>query len=420
MIRIQLMKNRLLITVFTVITLASNGITSAKAQNVTAYNIPTVLFENNYYLVDGSGIVINITDYKKLKFANPKANAAIVDCDLITGGLRDATSNTLQRTRCEKGTKFTCDTLYNNEVVTTVADRDRARMIPNRPVAYWVNKAKVARPSVDFIGVNTGFFETDRLIGRSADSDAWKPLYQEACGRTFGTSKTEGAEVWNSANSDVEVTNGKKDKPFGTILFHKWDANGGGDRVTLSKSGSIDNSVTWDDFAMNGVFVRWNGIDEDIQSSATIPDFVKEKASSKVGRTILGINPTTGRMRIMVFQPGRNIGYTGIDVNGARQLMGNKYQYPYVLLLDGSGSSQYASTSPAKRDDDYQYATPRPNCSWDSQTGGTIDECSHYGDIVDDLNVSHLSPGYRETNGPTPGTTRVDRPVPSFMIFEDN
>jgi hypothetical protein len=414
------MKNTDIFIKLSVLLLISSTSTALHAENVLQYHFPSDYYHNNTNIVNEAGFIVEINNYKILNFASYDATDTKISCDKI----KDLYDNdgTSRGTKCISGVTYNCENLYNNEKITNVATRDRQRMVPNEPVSYWVDKVKTYNPSKDWIGINTNHFNTDALPGRNTSESVWKPIYQEACGRTYGTHKSRAAASWYSNNGDRESFNGALDRPFGTVIFHKWSTTNSthGPHLSMSKSTSIDNNVTWEDTAIAGTFVRWNGNDEDLADSNTVPEFVKEKAFSPNGRTILGINHNTGRMKILVIQPGRGRGSDGVTIAQARAAIGSKYEFPYVLNLDGSGSSQFASTRNAGKKVGESYFAERTDCLLDEADGGEIAECTRRGDNAADGFISHWAARYREGEGVTVGTTRIDRPVPAYMIFENN
>lgn len=179
------------------------------------------------------------------------------------------------------------------------------------------------------------------------------------------------------------------------------------------------------------VWVRWEGTNI-AASNSDVPQFVENKWSSAVGRTAIGFNPNTLAMRIIVIQPGQGtnkqdcyfvsdttkcVAYepnagTGVTVDQVRNLIGTGSAYPYVLLLDGSGSSQLAATK-APTPGAAATTKGRSDCLWGLST------CTSRGDSVANSFVSHLSAGYRTRKNPQDNTkTLVDRPNPTVLLLE--
>jgi hypothetical protein len=389
------------------------------------------------YVKDGTtysnleGYVLNVPDYAKLVIRNPDLTDEVVRCDAIHPSLK-TNGGASRRTQCTGGSAFNCYGLYYN-TPQQPSSYDINRMIPNQPVAYWVNKMKIAEPSKNFVGVNLGFFNLQPLAGRSTDDSQWKPIYQETCGRTLGTYKRAGTTTsWYSDYNDVEkLSSGGNDQYFGSLIFTNATA---ADDTYLSysklTSTNIKPLISSSEVVVPGVWVRYNGSNIGATDSG-VPQFVEAKWSSKVGRTAIGFNPDNRQMRIIVIQPGQgtskqdcyyvadvitcvpyepNAG-RGVTVDEVRNLIGTGSAYPYVLLLDGSGSSQLASTKDYVADSNATKG--RTDCLWSLAT------CTSRGDSVTSSFVSHLAAGYRTRKNPQDSTkTLVDRPNPTVLLLE--
>lgn len=288
---------------------------------------------------------------------------------------------------------------------------------------YWVRKQKLASPTKNFVGFNLGFFNTKPLANRSTDDNTWKPIYQEACGRTLGAYKRSGVDntdLWYSRITDREVlSNGNLDKNFGAMLFLSY-----GNSVDAIKTFKSDLSISpgyvyKNDTLIPGVYIKHHGTNL-LSYADNIPDFVVAKWFSKVGRTAIGIGSDLSgdnndfRMRIVVVQPGKNGAGIGVTVEEIRALAGGLGFDESVLLLDGSGSSQLAATK-LPTAGAASTTAGRQDCLWATE----IKTCSLRGDSVPSKFVSHLSPGYRSVPDPAiSANILVYRPNPTQLIIE--
>jgi hypothetical protein len=382
--------------------------TPASAQvNVVLDKFPTSYTSAGKTFVNLEGYVINIADYRYLNFANTDMKEMTVRCDFIHPSTVNLNGGNL-RTKCNNGTPYKCRDLYTNTAYKK-DDYTSNRMVPSMPVSFWVTKKKLAEPSMDFVGFNAGFFNTNPLPGRDTSESFWIATYQETCGYTHGSFKRDNTGISDSYSrfGDVEITNGVPEKPLGALRFRKisnqWN-------LTVL-TGNQDSGTQFGDVVVPGVWVR-NGTDV-LKTNGDVPDWVEAKWDSAVARTILGYNPDTQDMRIVVVQGGRNGVGSGLTVDDARKLVGSQAAYPQVLLLDGSGSTQLASTK-ASTLNGSQSNKRRTDCLWSAQ----IKECSLRGDSVSTSFVSHWDAGFRSVKDPNNFTkTLVDRPVPAVLVL---
>jgi len=387
----------------------------AQAQdNVQLYRIPKNYLLNGVTYPNLEGHVINIANVDNLVLKNPPLLSEKVLCARIHPDTESLAGQN-KRTACTNGTTYTCKQLYSDTIHNSgVADLDR--MVPNMPIHYWVNEAKGANTAKDYIGLNLGFFNTRQLPGRDPSDTAWKPIYQETCGRTLGPLKREGANAlsqWYSRAFHVEKkADGTSDQYFGALRITPGSPSGGigADQLATTTPSAYDA-----DLVFSGVFIRWNQANL-AQTHQNIPDFVEEKWDSVVGRTAVGFNYQTKKVRFVVIQNGRDGIGQGASVDTIRNLVGSATEYPYVMLLDGSGSSQLATSKTALTATGAQYIARRADCLFRTQY---VKDCSDWGDLVGPKFVSHWGSTYYKANGTT-GNVFVDRPVPSFIVFEDN
>jgi hypothetical protein len=391
--------------------------------NVDLWQIPRNYALNGFTYPNLEGYVVNIQDYRNLQILAKNLITHTLPCEIIHPSTVN-TGGASKRDSCYSGYSYTCDNLYSNTAYNP-GTLERKRMVPNLPVSYWVNEAKKNNTSKNYIGLNLGFFNTKPLQGRSFDEARWKPIYEEACGRTMGVHRringgTTNPDTWYSQYSDLEqlpdAPNGIDDQNFGAL----WKANGyevhHDELATSNPPSSTFNNAH---FAFSGVYVRWNGSNKN-KTHSYVPQFVQDKWDSVVGRTAVGFNTSTKKMRFVVIQPGRDANGTGASVPTIRDLVGSTTAYPYVMLLDGSGSSQLASTTAAQTVPQDQYLSKRTDCGHqhNGQANRHIRSCSDYGDRVGYMFVDHQSNEYKKSAGG--GNFYVDRPVPAVIVFEDN
>jgi hypothetical protein len=386
------------------------SVTTAFAQNISVQKFPIQFTLHGINFNGLEGHYIHIDDYKILKFANPNMQLTNVFCKNIHPSTVDY-GGVSKRANClNSGVKYTCSGLYNNTNIYP-GYTDIQRMVPNMPIQTWVAKKKQHHPEKDFFAINLGFFNTRPLPGRPTNQNQWKPIYQESCGRGLGTYKREYAfnDQWYSSYNNREIkSDGSQDKPFGTVIFKKESNNEY--ETYLSHSANADHQIALGDFAFSGVFVQWDNT-RYTKTTHHIPDFVEDKWDALVGRTAVGFNQDTKEMGLVVIQPGRNGVGEGFSVDDVLDLF---QHFPHVMLLDGSGSSQFASSKEEDNlDDGNQYTPGRTSC-----IHGAIDACSIQGDSVENSFVSHKAAKYLTPDPQNSGKSLIDRPNPTIMLIE--
>lgn len=369
----------------------------AYAQQMQLLKLPKQFDTGSGTYSNLEGFVVVIPDYNMITKTVPDLEAFTVNCDAIHTSMP-------QRATCNSGTTYTCSSLYTPSSFKPAARLNE--LVPAKPVQSYANFYSVNNPTKKVVAINLGFFDTRPFQNRSANQNEWKPIYQEACALNLGTYKPQNISQYVSNFGDRQVkSDGSLDKPFGTLVFR---ASGG---VTSSLDTNLEVEIASGDLALNGVWLRRAGTNYS-NTAASIPAFVQEKADSKVGRTVIGLNGTTRRMKVLVVQGGPG-GNTGISIDDARKFFDNTYTH--VLLLDGSGSSQLAANFAYSRINNLDTSAGRTNCIF-----STVVSCTKRGDSVNSSFVSHWDAKFKLGDATIPGNMLVDRWTPNVLVLMSN
>jgi len=370
----------------------------AHAQNgFSLQKIPTSYTIGGKTFTNVEGYILDITDYQNVNIEVPNLESYYVRCDSMHP---DGFSQ--ERSNCFAGTNYTCASLYQNSSNRPARYAD---LVPMLPATNWASRYHVDNPGKDVVAFNLGFFETDPFPGRSTNQNLWKPIYQEACMTNLGTLRPDDDNAnFVSRYTDREVTNGQTDRPFGTLRFKSGGSGGLGRRLNTD----MDSVIVAGDIAINGVWIRYNGSDT---STNTWPQFVIDKQNSAVGRTAIGIDPATDRMRVVVIQPSRGAGNAGASIGDMKRFF-NASTFPNVMLLDGSGSSQMASNFRASTSLGSVVTQPRTSCQFVG-----VQECTLHGDSVEKAFVSHYNDIFHPQDPNNASNYLVDRRVPNVMVI---
>jgi hypothetical protein len=345
------------------------------------------------------GFLVDIDNYEAVRKTVPNHYQENIPCSGIDpsfGSARYGCFNQYQT--------YTCTQLYQNSIYKPAVRSEQ--LVPLNNIQSRMNNFTASNPGKKIIAINMGFFDTRAFPNRSTDDNVWKPLFQEACMVNLGTyrSPSNTSGFYGNYNNRETKSDGTPDGPFGTLRFK---AAGGTGR---SLNGNIDSLIVQGDLGMNGVWLRFNGTDY-TASGTTFPAFVKEKAASVVGRTAIGFSTATKKMRILVVQPGRDPARTGLAIEDVRKFF-VAADYPEVLLLDGSGSSQLAA-----------------NFAWQTINGAATSPgrtaclnvetitCSLQGDSVPKQFVANWSAKFKTQDPLVPGNDLVDRRISNALIL---
>ncbi len=373
-------------------------VSSAHAQ-ISLTKIPKTYVQEGTTFNNLEGFFAVLTDWQAetVDFSVPNLEAFTVNCDAIHPSMT-------QRTTCQNGQTFTCASLYAN---SPYKPPRYGQLAPAKSVQNYASYYS-AISNRKVLAINLGFFDTRPFPGRNTSQSSWKPIYEEACGLNLGTYRTDStSQFLGGYNNRQPKADGTDDKAFGTLLMKP----AGG--TARSLSGNIDADFVLGDLGINGVWLRYTGTTYG-STAAHVPDFVEEKWASKVGRTAIGFNTTSKRMKILVVQggPGTN---TGVSVEDVKKFFPANL-YNNLLLLDGSGSSQLAA--------DFSYTTVTGAATTAGRTAclfTAVKTCSKQGDSVDNAFVDHWDAS-RKINDPANPTTKklVDRPTPNVLIVLAN
>ncbi len=402
----------LLFCASTLATIPTSPTMAQSAAGVRLFALPIDYTVAGQHYYNHHGYAVNIDNYTKLKIFVPDLRSKIVECSRIKDVYSE--SGYGRRSSCFDGVKYTCQSLYEK---SPLANTSVKKYVPNRTVMEWANEYKNQRPGSDFIAINAAFFNLKPLPSRPKSDSVWKPIYQEACGRTIGTYKSGQTNWIYSPHRAPLRKDGVRDVPFGAIHI---DVENGS--LRLDYGGTI--TPAYSDLSIPGVFIRRNGVAIQ-KSNAIVPELTEDKWDSVVGRTAVGINTVTKKMRIVVIQPGQKryssppsgwkMESNGASVDTIRNLVGSSSDYPDVLLLDGSGSSQLASTKLQENGvSDRNLILRGESCDF-----GTVRACTTHGDSVEYKFIQHLS--YRDRDQQDysrSGQYFIDRPSPAVVMIE--
>ena len=404
------------------IAIYSFGMALAMPSPVSAGDMTLTKFPKEYTISGTTfyqleGYWVDIPDHRELDIYTDTLRAEALSCYQIHSSFMD--NRVSARKRClEEGVAYTCSSLYN------IDDRYRptsrgADLVPFVPIQKYADYYSKKFSGKRVIAINTNFFNTKAFPNRSTDDSKWKPIFQEACGVNLGTFRevwpveNQYASAWRGRYSNVETGGsgafgtGTADKPFGTLRF---DSPTGSWKASDS---NLDDTIDGDALGLSGAWIRINKT-ERTKSSTILPAFVRANWDAKVGRTAIGFQGGSSKMKVVVIQPGAADAKTkGVTVPQLLKFFPAD-QFTSVLMLDGGGSSSLAAnfvhettnkvTSPARDLGDCIFMT--------------IKTCTARGNYVGNDFVSHWSPEYRTSSGIT-GTALVDRWIPNALILVD-
>lgn len=374
------------------------------------YKIPKTFDANGTIYTNLEGFYLAIGDYRNFQIFSGDNRNLYLGCDSIKEQTQDGVNvwgGGAPRYECNTGTPFTCADLYGKAAYGNKLPRDSARLnelTPFKPVShvarYWYNQDKTRNVTA----ININFFDTDVFPNRPT---GWNTIFQEACGLNLGNYKGNATSAVMSNYNDVEVTNGSNDQNFGSIVF-RTDGTIVPYDYTSNPGTYLANSNRT---AVAGVWLRYNGTNR-AKSNGSIPEFVRLNWDEKVARTAIGYNPTTYDMKVLVVQGGK--GGAGITAPDIRNFF-IQADYPYLMLLDGGGSSQLASTLPWSRVGTRDTSGGRANCL--QQDSDFIVTCSLKGNTVNSALVSHWDSTYKSADPSNSSNVLVDRRVPQALII---
>ncbi|MEM8923351.1 MAG: phosphodiester glycosidase family protein [Actinomycetota bacterium] len=343
--------------------------------------------------VNYQGMYAYFKDWSKQNFVVPDMRNNRLECDMI-----EPTAFFTERNRCLDGKRMTCSSLYQGSKIKSGRLKD---LVPSRPVASYANQTSV-RTNKDVIAINTSFFNTEPFAGRGKN---WVPMIQEPCQVMLGSTKSNLDKKLLGTYGDRETFNGKKDRVFGSLMLK---ANG---KMRLETTGNQDALAGPRDLLINGAWVRRNGRSINPENSSSLPKFVEEKFDSRVGRTAIGVNPKTNELAIVVIQPGVRGAFKG-DGASARHIreMFETSRFPDVLLLDGSGSSQFATNFKLRGEE--SAPVPRSACLYP-----TLYSCSHRTMSVDKGKVESQNPSRFVQDPNAPNKFLSDRNVAGALVI---
>ncbi|MEM8926410.1 MAG: hypothetical protein AAGD35_23135 [Actinomycetota bacterium] len=355
-----------------------------------------------------AGIELKIRDYTKVEFDVPDLRRSQIDCDFINA---DAGFSE-QRQQCLNGKKFTCASLYGT-TSRDVPDFRYSDLVPSKPVAAHVaDKAAVVPKDTEVVGINLGFFDTARFGNRP---NGFVSMIEEPCVANLGTLNSNAPGTPAVSSYFDREKGADLGNPFGTMIIQQ-----NGD-IDITTRANFDDFVGNRDLAFSGVWIRRNSGDI-AKTARSVPDFVEEKWGSSVGRTAIALNTRTKAMAILVVQPGTVKGFTrfgkGATVDDLQSWYDRK-TYPDLLLLDGSGSSQWASNfgiSYNKKPAEGFFSMPvRTNCYY-----MFVINCSYRTMAVPKDKVDHYSPRRTLPQVNTGGQKMLtDRNVGSALLISD-
>lgn len=364
---------------------------------------------NPYTGGDGSisnvtGFIAVVTDITKVKvnLTNPDSH---IECDGLLSSANRATCATAKN----DGNPHNCMNYYGfgkslQEYVP--ANRNRFQLIPNQNAIQVA--ADVKTSGKDVIAFNLGFFNTKPHQNRDTNPDNFKPIYQEACSVLLGTYNHNGNFFSGRWENTEKLSTGAADKNFATIFIRP-----GEPIYTSFGENNADGDIRSGDIAFSGVYLREDGANVS-ESSGRWPKFVYDKRGSVVGRTAIGIGVDGKTLKIVVVQNGNG----GTNTSGANiATMRNMFKssdYPNVFLLDGSGSSQFATSLPLDVTSPVVSGRTRTNCITPEVTA-----CTWWGDTAKLPFIDHYFQQWRPANSETAATDDrwVDRRVSPMMVI---
>lgn len=274
------------------------------------------------------------------------------------------------------------------------------------------NAIQVAADSVTSVkhalAVNLGFFETDSFTNRPAEGPNWKGIYQEPCTTIAGTYSADGVN-FSGKWKDRHWDKGKPDKSLATMAFTPE-----GILYSEAYDDKVESYIRPGEKVFAGVLIRRLGADIS-RDSGEWPQFVIDKADSVVGRTAIGFD-WGDQVKIVVVQAGNGGTSTvskGASIETVRNMF-KKEDYPYVFLLDGSGSSQMATSLPPSPLPGSKYRRVRTGCITTE-----VAVCSWWGDTAKNNLVSHYDAQWTPANTESSATddSWVDRRAPAFLVL---
>jgi hypothetical protein len=386
-------------------TLTSFGVSlliAAYSSGTFAADLDLLKINKNHYTTDGTlyqdleGYVVVVRDRTKVEFEIPNLEDFDVNCDAIHSSFGN------RRALCQSGTTYHCSSLYNYDNNKYRPSR-YLELAPNKPVHNYARFYSDNNAGKNVVAINLGFFDLTPFPNRSTNQNNWKPLYQEACGLNLGTLRSDvDNELYSDFNDRQKTSSGADDLPFGTLTI---DSNG---HRSWRKNTNIDSNFDPSELGFSGVYLRYQGNDT---PRSIWPEFVIEKADDKVARTAVGFKANSPKMKFLVVQGGRGSGAKGLSISDVKKFFAVTDDYDYVMLLDGSGSSQLAAnfdhsliTSPTTAD--------RSNCIFSA-----VKTCTLQGDKVENAYVAHWDSKYKTASGTT--HQLVDRRTPNVLIIMD-
>lgn len=376
------------------------------SEDMTLKEIDSIFYSENssyQYLVGKKGYILDIEDASQLNIIIPDGINEKVPCHNIHPSLEADSygDSDTERGMCFNGHRSKCSNLYQNSASSIVPPRSH-QLVPYTTVMDEVNKfVNEYDPSnlLKVVATNINFFDVRSFPGR--EHQDWQPIFQQACGLNLGQIRSESGEVL-SGYDDVHLYNGSPDKKLGTTVFQK-----GAGFISMDEG---TNQWYENDIAFSGVFIRYDFRDRN-KDHRRIPSFVREKWSSRVGRTAIGYNGRTGKTRVVVVQPGP--GKTGVSVDDVRHFFKND-DFSNVMLLDGGGSSQLASNFRPTNHGSNNYE-PRTECIYQN-----VEVCTIKGNTINNKYVSHWDSSFKEPDPNKDGNQLVDRKIPSVLIFAES
>lgn len=385
------------------------------AADMTLVKYPTVLVKADTTFRDLEGYQVDIPDMNLVDFIVPNLDGAYLMCASIHPSFKDGADSA--RALCDsREQSYTCSGLYNIDTRFKPATRSND-LVPFMPIHKWVSTYSKYYPTQNVIAINNNFFNTKAFPNRSTNTDAWKPIFMEACGLNLGTFKETNASYLLGEYSHAETSGsgaygtGTADKKFGTVAFDSFGLAG----ITKVSTATTDSNLPSTTGAISGVMIRHHIEGNFAKTAVHIPAFVAANWDKTVARTAVGFSATAGqKMRIVVIQPGAaNAATKGVTVDQLQKFF-PATDFRYVMLLDGGGSAQLAAnfahtnthlaTSPARVAPDCLYAE--------------VQTCTARGNYVDSFAVAHWS-AYLKKDGPTSDKKLVDRWVPQVLIIKD-
>lgn len=386
------------------------GVTTQAAakftDQVTVWRIPSTYTAGEVVLKNLTGLIAVVEDITKVK-VNVTSSSSYVECE----GIYPSPARNNCFDAAGVGWRFNCATMYGPGSWLARYQDPRGR--PYTDLMPTQNAIQVAADSITStqhaLAINLGFFETQSFTNRPAEGPDWKGTYQESCSTIAGVHTADGV-TFTGKWKNRHYNGGRPDKPLTTLIVAP-----SGVLYLYHDNEDAEKWVRKGDRAFSGVMIRRLGVDIS-RDSGEWPQFVINKADAVVGRTAIGFSPTGKFVKIVVIQAGN--GVTRTDVKGATigtvRNMFKKSDYPYVFLLDGSGSSQMATSLPPRTDSGIVKARIRTDC-----VTTEVKTCSWWGDTVTDKFVSHYHSQWTPANNETlaTGDSWVDRRSPAMLVL---